>query len=97
MGGAFLVAVGGVAALLSGVVQSRLACAVVGTAWVCVVLLYPAVAIANGYSPTQSGIDYKSKSPVAFWSGLVTYTLVLALFAAAAIVYVVAKFNQLPG
>jgi fumarate reductase subunit C len=94
MGGAFLVAFGGVAALLSGVVQSRLACVMVGTAWVCLVLLYPVVAIANGYSPTQSGIDYRSKSPVAFWSGLVTYTLVIGLLAASAIVYVVIKYKQ---
>lgn len=97
MGGAFLVAVGGVVALLYGVVQSRLACVVVGAAWLCLVFLYPVVAIANGFSFTGSGIDYRSKSPVAFWSGLFTYTLVIALFAASAVAYVAIKFNQLPG
>ena len=97
LAGLFLVGFAGLFALVSGAVQSRLLCVLVGLAWVLLVPLYPALALANGYSPTRSGgVDYRAKSPFAFWAGLATYTALFSLAAVAVVVYAAAKYNELP-
>ena len=89
------IAFAGVIALLSGTVESRALCVVTGSAWILLAVIYPIVTITNGYSPTQSGIDYRDESPFAFWAGLATYTFLLGVLALGAVVYSVEKYRAL--
>jgi hypothetical protein len=94
---ALVLGYGGVVLLLSGELQSRLACVIAGACCALAVPLYFAVAIANGYSPTEGGVDYREKSPFAFWVGLTTYTSIFLLFAIAAVAFAAERFNLLGG
>ena len=85
----------GVSALLSGTAESRMLCVVTGSAWMLLAVMYPVVTIANSCSPTQSGIDYRDKSPFAFWAGLATYTLLVGALALGAVVYSIEKYRAL--